>query len=292
MLPQARRGHGGRLKGALREQIGRASGSLIALMLICAPSPAAPMASPREGALCTDAIRNAERRHGLPSGLLMAVALTETGRRLDGVLTPWPWSINADGDGVWLESRRSALEHVRSLRERGVRSIDVGCMQVNLMWHDGAFADLDVAFDPAANVDYAARHIKSLRAQSGDWLEAAGRYHSWNQGRAEAYLERVLVNWRAVRTGAQPRLVVLPSAAGGVDMTFELAPAATEGDAPWLLTERGSSPLLEGARGPLVDLTPAQAVPGGGSWSTVPPCPSPCAPSTAPPSWSHSRSWR
>jgi hypothetical protein len=234
-------------------------------MLIGAPTPAKPMASPREGALCTDAIRSAERRHGLPSGLLMAVALTETGRRVDGALTPWPWSINAAGDGLWLESRRSALEHVRNLRERGVRSIDVGCMQVNLMWHAGAFADLDVAFDPGANVDYAARHIKNLRAQSGDWLEAVGRYHSWDQGRAEVYLERLAVNWRAVRTRAEPRLVVLPSAPGGVDMTFELVPAATEGDQPWLLTERGSSPLLEGAGRPLVDLTPAQAVAGGGS---------------------------
>jgi hypothetical protein len=202
---------------------------------------------------------------GLPSGLLMAVALTETGRRVDGVLTPWPWSINAAGEGIWLESRRSALEHVRGLRERGVRSIDVGCMQVNLMWHEGAFADLIVAFDPAANVDYAARYIKPLRAHAGDWLEAAGRYHSWNEGRAEAYLERLLVNWRAVRTRAEPRLVVLPSAPGGVDMTFELAPAAAEGGPPWLVTERGSGPLLERAGEPLVDLTPAPAVPGGGS---------------------------
>ena len=33
---------------------------------------------------------------------------------------------------------------------RGVRLMDVGCMQVNLQMHPDAFPSLDAAFDPAA----------------------------------------------------------------------------------------------------------------------------------------------
>jgi hypothetical protein len=237
--------------------------SLLLLMLMCASMPPAVRATPHEGALCTGAIRNAERAYRLPPGLLMALALTETGRNMDGVLTPWPWSINAAGDGVWFESRQAALDHTRTLRASGVRSIDVGRMQVNLMWHENAFASLDVAFDPAANVDYAARHIQSLRARSRDWLEAAGRYHSWDEERSQAYLERLSMNWRAVRTSAQPALVVLPSAPGRVDLSFAFTFPPVGRDPSRRLIEGGSGPLLDVSRGPLVELEPMRDVAGG-----------------------------
>jgi hypothetical protein len=233
------------------------------LMLMCATIPPAVRASPQAGALCIAAIRTAERAYRLPPGLLMALALTETGRTVDGVPTPWPWSINAAGDGVWFESRQAALDHVRRLQGNGVRSIDVGCMQINLMWHESAFANLDVAFDPAANVDYAARHIKGLRARSRDWLEAAGRYHSWNEERSQAYLERLRTNWHAVRTSAQPVLVALPSAPGRVDLSFALTLPPVRRDPGRRLIEGASGPLIDAPPGPLVDLEPVREVAGG-----------------------------
>jgi hypothetical protein len=51
-------------------------------------------------------------------------------------------------------------------------------MQINLMHHPDAFPSLDVAFDPQANAAYAARFLKELFAQSGDWTKATGTYHS------------------------------------------------------------------------------------------------------------------
>ncbi len=38
---------------------------------------------------------------------------------------------------------------------RGVQSIDVGCFQINMYYHPGAFATLEQAFDPRANAAYA-----------------------------------------------------------------------------------------------------------------------------------------
>jgi hypothetical protein len=195
--------------------------ALVALALTL--TLAARQAAPHQGRLCTGAIRAAEQNFDLPAGLLMAVALTETGRRIGDTLTPWPWSINAAGEGAWLEERGAALERARDLQRSGVESIDVGCMQVNLKWHEGAFGSLEAAFDPDTNVAYAARHLKALRATSRDWLEAAGRYHSADPARARAYLARLSSNWRAVQGGLGSR-ALLPPAPGRIAPDFGWVP--------------------------------------------------------------------
>jgi hypothetical protein len=195
----------------------------LALTLAAKPTPLQP------GQLCTSAIRAAERAFDLPAGLLMAVALTETGRRIGDVVTPWPWSINAAGEGAWLEHRSAAIERTRDLRANGVESIDVGCMQVNLKWHDAAFDSLDAAFDPKSNVAYAARHLKELRTLSRDWLEAAGRYHSADPGRASAYLARLSSNWQVVRQGLDGGRALLPPAPGQIAPGLEWLPAGGVG---------------------------------------------------------------
>ena len=106
---------------------------------------------------CDTAIINAERVIRLPARLLGAIAEVESGRSNDkGVIRPWPWTINAEGRGQFFATKQEAVAAVRTLQASGVRSIDVGCMQVNLMYHPNAFASLDEAFDPPANALYAA----------------------------------------------------------------------------------------------------------------------------------------
>jgi len=61
---------------------------------------------------------------------------------------PWPWTINAEGQGPYFATRAEAISAVQRLQEQGVRSIDVGCMQVNLLHHPQAFATMEQAFDP------------------------------------------------------------------------------------------------------------------------------------------------
>ncbi|HCF18886.1 MAG TPA: hypothetical protein DEV96_12760, partial [Rhodospirillum rubrum] len=55
---------------------------------------------------------------------------------------------------------------------------DVGCMQVNLRYHGGAFDSLEEAIDPAANVAYAASFLRRLFDDTNDWAEAVTAYHS------------------------------------------------------------------------------------------------------------------
>ena len=173
---------------------------LLALLLLCAPLLAARAAPslPRSPALCDPAIVTAEDSMRLPLHLLQAIAEVESGRPdpSTGQLRPWPWTINADGAGAFFASKAQAIAAVRTLQAQGVRSIDVGCMQVNLMFHPAAFTSLDEAFDPRANAQYAAHFLNALYAGSRNWPSAIGAYHSQTKALGDDYRQRVMALWR------------------------------------------------------------------------------------------------
>lgn len=155
-------------------------------------------------AACATAIAAAERGSGIPAGLLAAIARVESGRpRPGGGVAPWPHAINAGGTGRYPETKAAAIAEVEALRGRGITSVDVGCMQVNLFHHPLAFASLEAAFDPATNVAYAARFLRDLRARTGNWAEAVAQYHSGEPGRGLAYHSRV----RVARIAGGTRLI-------------------------------------------------------------------------------------
>ncbi|MCS6891054.1 MAG: lytic transglycosylase domain-containing protein [Rhodovarius sp.] len=149
--------------------------------------------------LCRAAIALAEREANIPPGLLQAIGQVESGRRdpATGEREPWPWTVHAEGQGRFFPDRAAAVAAVRELQGRGVRLIDVGCLQVNLHHHPQAFASLEEAFDPLANARYAARYLRQLQEGRGDWLLAAGHYHSHTPHLAEAYRARVAAAWPA-----------------------------------------------------------------------------------------------
>ncbi len=129
--------------------------------------------------LCMNAAEAAERAHGIPSGLLRAVGVVESGRAAGGgVAAPWPWVLDVDGKGAFFMTRAAALSGLQSALSSGKASIDVGCFQVNLAQHPNAFRSPDEALDPALNANYAARFLASLRLSSPDWETAVARYHS------------------------------------------------------------------------------------------------------------------
>jgi len=165
--------------------------SVIALLLLLTTPAWAETASPF--ADCETAIALAEKGPRLPDKLMPAISRVESGR-LNPVtrrIRAWPWTINVEGTGLFFEAKDQAVAAVRALQARGVRSIDVGCMQVNLMHHPTAFASLDDAFEPTVNARYAARFLTALHRQTGDWSLAAANYHSANAGRGEDYQRRV-----------------------------------------------------------------------------------------------------
>jgi hypothetical protein len=159
------------------------------------PVLACLLATRMAAADCGPPAAAAEREFGIPPGLLAAIGRTETGRRDPaGRVEAWPWSINAAGQGVFAASAAEAVARVAAFQARGIRSIDVGCFQVNLLHHPAAFASLADAFDPARNATEAGRFLRSLRDAAGSWDEAVARYHSGNPALGGPYLRLVLAN--------------------------------------------------------------------------------------------------
>jgi soluble lytic murein transglycosylase-like protein len=154
--------------------------------------------------LCRDATAEAERARDLPPHLLTAIAQTESGRWHAGSSESlaWPWTVMAEGEGRFLPSKAAAIQTVRELQARGISNIDVGCMQVNLHHHPDAFATLETAFDPAANVAYAADFLVALREDARSWTRAVGQYHSREAIRGNGYRAKVFKAWREARHSA------------------------------------------------------------------------------------------
>jgi hypothetical protein len=157
--------------------------------------------------VCERAGAAIEQVSGLPAGLLLAIGRVESGRwdSARGRVTAWPWTINAGGKGLWFATEDEAARTVRDLMNGGTRSIDVGCFQINLLWHPAAFANLEQAFDPEANAAYAARFLLALFSQTGSWETAVEAYHSADPALGFAYRQQVYATWAAAApAGAAP----------------------------------------------------------------------------------------
>ncbi|MBY6093001.1 lytic transglycosylase domain-containing protein [Maritimibacter alkaliphilus] len=205
--------------------------------------------------VCVREILKAQLRHGIPENILLGIGLQEAGLRRDGHFTVWPWAVNAEGTGRVFGSRNEALNWVADQKRQGVKSIDVGCMQINLHWHPEAFRSPAEGFDPATNVDYAARFLKSLYEKTGDWVTAAGSYHSFTPEKREIYLTSLRRNV----TVANERIAEFRAMASGTDIQLaEAAPTPaplqagafwsgqmTEGEGRWTLySSREMQPIL------------------------------------------------
>ncbi|MEI4471364.1 lytic transglycosylase domain-containing protein [Frigidibacter sp. MR17.24] len=189
---------------------GRALAALAVLAPTAAPATAADPAA--TSALCDRAAATAARETGVPLDVLRAIALTETGRKSDGSFRAWPWTVNMEGAGHWFPDRESALAYVARERARGARSFDIGCFQINHLWHGKAFASVEQMFDPIAGARYAADFLAGLHAESGSWSRAAGAYHSRTPALAGRYAAR-FDRLRATLAGAPApvELAALPA---------------------------------------------------------------------------------
>lgn len=213
------------------------------------PPPPGPAAG-----LCRVAIAATERVSGVPDRLMQAIGVMESGRRdSSGATAPWPWTINVEGVGEVFETKEAAVAAVVAHRARGARSIDVGCMQVNLMHHADAFTSLEDAFDPGANTRYAARFLQQLLGTTGSWPRAVAGYHSMTPDIGTEYARKVLAIWARPDlghptapnvAGAPPAATLAaaarPAAAVAADAGAASGPALPTGMAARILPAAGS----------------------------------------------------
>lgn len=182
-----------------------------------APAPVAATAADLP-VICEQAAEQAARQMGVPVSVLKAISLTETGRNRNGEMRPWPWTVNMEGAGHWFETEDAARSFVYGHFKRGARSFDVGCFQINYKWHGENFASIDQMFDPLANALYAAKFLRSLHAETGDWSAAAGAYHSRTPEFADKYaarFDRFRAGLRHQDPGGVPEIPDIVLAAAG-----------------------------------------------------------------------------
>jgi soluble lytic murein transglycosylase-like protein len=148
---------------------------------------------------CEPEILRAADHYGVPAGILYAVGLTETGKR--GSLQPN--ALNIEGKAVFPRSREEAVATFLAARREGKTLIDIGCMQIDHKYHAAEFRSLQDMFDPAQNVDYAARFLADLHARHVTWSMAVARYHAGpdNDPAQKVYVCRVIANMVATGFG-------------------------------------------------------------------------------------------
>lgn len=157
-----------------------------------------------DGAACSAAGHQAEQLGSLPANLLISIGMVESGHAdpLTGHKAPWPWTVNADGQGQYFPTKEAAMAFVRFAEASGAHDVDVGCFQISLQSHPDAFATLDDAFDPAHNAAYAAQFLNKLKSQTGSWGTAIADYHSSLPELGLPYQRQVMAAWK--RMGNAP----------------------------------------------------------------------------------------
>ena len=194
--------------GVMRNLCGPSTGTFVAALVAVLADPVLASQSPPD--LCRAAARDASDETGVPYDVLMAIALTETGQPRDGVLEPWAWAVHQGGKGHWFATKAEAVALAETALQAGATNIDLGCFQLNIRWHAGAFGSAGDMLEPAQNARYAARFLADLYQESGDWALAAGAYHSRDSDNAETYRQKFttiladLQNGTAAPDVAQP----------------------------------------------------------------------------------------
>ncbi len=169
---------------------------------------------------CLSAVAAAQQHQNTPPGLLAVIAKVESGRPTppDNTLQPWPWTVDADGQGIFFDTKAQAVSWTaHALASGAVTYLDIGCMQVDLRMHPHAFGNLEEAFDPAANAEYGARYLRELHDTDagGNWYTAIGFYHSHTPELAAAYRAQVAAVAEGRPMPAMPSHILRLALAGG-----------------------------------------------------------------------------
>jgi len=192
-------------KSGSRGRLWAALAMVASILVFCGVSGPATAQSVHQYAsadtLCYDQTSVQEQTGGVPVHILTAISLVESGRwdERRQARIAWPWTVTSGPDGRFFPTKVEAIAYVRQLQARGVTNIDVGCMQINLRYHGDEFPSLEKAFEPHANVAYAAQFLKALQAETGSWTRAVARYHSATPQYAERYMKKFRVAWREVQ---------------------------------------------------------------------------------------------
>lgn len=193
----------------------------------------------RASEICDREAARAARLFGVSRKTLKAIGRVESGLVQDGVFAPWPWTINVRGKGLRFRSKAEAVKYASALLDRGIRSFDVGCFQLNFRWHGSKFNGLEEMFSPRANAEGAARFLSELFEEFATWSDAVGAYHSRTRALGEAYAARVMRAERRIKDAPSPPVPnILP------DTSPEIGPFSRKTNLPLVNLRERKGPLF------------------------------------------------
>jgi len=153
-------------------------------------------------------LQKAAQETGLSPVLIRAIAHEES-RRLDardGMVRPWPWTLNVQGEGMFFQTRREAERALAHYYRQGIRNIDVGVFQINIRWNGDLAERPEDLLDPRVNLWAFAQVIRECRMRSGrEFRDIIACYHagSAHRERGQAYASRVINRYKSLRAEAR-----------------------------------------------------------------------------------------
>ena len=175
----------------------------VILLMLIQPVQAKAYKAPVDDAfVCLNATTKIEKQYEIKKHLLTTISSVETGRYIKEKkqTLAWPWTINAQGKGMFFKTKAEAIREAKRLQARGIKSFDVGCMQINMAYHGDAFKNIEEAFDPEKNVAYAAKFLRNLyENKNKDWVKAAMAYHSSVPKKALRYKKKLASAYERIR---------------------------------------------------------------------------------------------
>ena len=135
---------------------------------------------------------SAARETGVHPAVLLAVAMTESGR--NGA--PWPWTLNVGGRGFFFRTREEAWRAAQWLLKEGVTNFDIGMMQISWRHNGWRFENAWEALQPSRNILTAAEILRENYEATKSWTKAIMWYHNRaSESRGRAYLTRFLAHF-------------------------------------------------------------------------------------------------
>lgn len=132
-------------------------------------------------------IQEAENKHHIPSGLLLAVVRTESNMN--------PFALNISGKSLFLKTKSEAIQAINQAILSGIANIDIGLAQINYRWHRSKFSSIESMLSVNENISYAAGYLSNLKRVHGDWHKALRYYHSAKPKHHKGYSRKVVACW-------------------------------------------------------------------------------------------------
>ena len=141
---------------------------------------------------------------GIPVKILYAVSTVERGRRMDGDVKPWPWTLNIDGEAFYFDSREEQFKKLMEALSEKRRTVGIGLMQMDWRWKAALLHSPWLATDPTFNLKTGCQIIRAHYDKTNDWWIAVGKYHRESSkpkhvAAAQRYAARVYRRWEKLQ---------------------------------------------------------------------------------------------